>query len=179
MKRKIVQTLYFVTILIALAPVASAQEWAGQDTSRRHKSPTCTMAGRAGEYGLTWSGTMFLPTGAVPAVSVGKITFDDAGNVEGAQTVSRGGAVSELTFRGTYTVNPDCRGTITVSVYDQSGSLASNVTWATVSFNNMTEAHGVMTSFVAANGANVPVAITSHVVKLFPESRDDDGNDGR
>ncbi len=166
MKRKVLYAICFAMLLFVLSAAAPAQEWPVRGAV--HEPPTCTMAGRAGEYGLTWSGTMFFPTGAVAVVAVGRITFDDAGNVSGAQTVNKGGGVNELTFQGTYTVNPDCRGTITVSVYDQSGNLASKATWATISINNMTENYGAMTSFTTANGANVPVAITSHAVKLFP-----------
>ena len=168
MKRNVVRTIYAATLLFGLAAVAPAQEWLGQDALRRPEAPTCTMAGRAGEYGLTWAGTMFLSTGAVPAAAVGRITFDDAGYVSGTQTVSKGGTVSQLTMKGTYTVNPDCTGTITVSIYDQSGTLTSKATWATVSVDNMTEAHATMTSMVAANGTIVPVAITSNAKKLFP-----------
>ena len=157
MRSRIVRTICFATLSFGLAAVAPAQE------SRLH----CTMAGRAGVYGLTWSGTMFLPTGATPAVAVGRITFDDAGNVSGSQTVSKGGAVGQFTMTGTYTMNEDCTGTVSVSVYDQSGNLSSKATWATVSVDDMTEAHGIITSMVAANGTNVPVAIASSLKKLF------------
>lgn len=165
MKRKIVRIIYFA--IFGLVAVASAQE-VGQDAFRHHEPPTCTMAGRAGEYGFVWTGTMFLPTGAVLAAAVGRMTFDDEGNMRGTQTVNKGGVVTQLAFKGTYTVNPDCTGTVLVSIYDQSGSQVSNVTWVTVSVDDMTEAHGVMTSFVAANGANIPVAITNTAKKLFP-----------
>jgi len=168
MKRKIVRTISFATLVFVLTALAPAQEWPGNDASHRHQPPTCTMAGRAGEYGYTWTGTMFFPTGAVPVAAVGRGTFDEEGNFEATQTVSRGGTISPLTVKGTYTVNPDCTGTITASVYDQSGNLTSKVTWATVSVNNMTEAQATMTSMVTANGTNVPVTITSNTKKLFP-----------
>jgi hypothetical protein len=174
MKRNIVRTILFVaTLLLSLAAVASAQEWPGQDALRRSGPPTCTMAGRAGEYGFTWTGTFFPvpPSGAVLASAVGISTFDDAGNTWGTQTVNRGGTVSQRTFNGTYTVNPDCTGTIAVSVYDLSGNLIGNVTWATVSVNNMTETHNIMTSYVLADGTNVPVVITLDAKKLFPYRR--------
>jgi hypothetical protein len=168
MKHNFVRTISFVTLAFVLTASAPAQEWLRNDASHRRQPPTCTVAGRAGEYGYTWTGTMFFPTGAVPDTAVGRNTFDEEGNFEATQTVSRGGTISQLTVKGTYTVNPDCTGTITASVYDQSGNLTSNVTWATVSVNNMTEAYATMTSMVTANGTNVPVAITSNATKLFP-----------
>jgi hypothetical protein len=124
------------------------------------------MAGRAGDYGYSWTGTMFLSTGPVPVAAVGRSSFDDAGNMWGKQTVSRGGTITEFTLKGTYTFEPDCTGTITVEVYAPSGSLSSTATWATVTVDNMAETYATMTSMVAANGTAIPVAITSDAKKL-------------
>jgi hypothetical protein len=123
------------------------------------------MAGRAGDYGYTWTGTMFVP-GPVSVAAVGRVSFDDAGNMWGRQTVSRGGTITEFTLKGTYTIERDCTGTITVEVYTLAGSLSSTATWATVSVNNMEEAFATMTSMVAANGTVIPVAIASEAKKL-------------
>ncbi len=160
MKHHIARIICFAMLLLVVAAAAPAQQW----------QPHCTMAGRAGDYGVTWSGTMFLPTGPITAAAVGRLSFDDSGNVSGSQTVSKAGTIVHLTFNGTYTVNADCTGTISLSVFDQSGNLSSKVTWATLSVDNMTEANAIMTSHVTANGVNVPVAITSSSKKLF--SRD-------
>lgn len=156
MMRRNIKRIALATLLFAGAALAQGPQ-----------SPTCTMTGRAGEYGFTWSGTMFLPTGPVLVTAVGRSTFDDAGNFSATQTLNRGGTVIHLTVKGTYTQNPDCTGTVTANTYDSSGNLVSKVTWANVSVNNMTEAHGVMTSFATADGTNVPVAITSFNKKLF------------
>lgn len=165
MKRNIVRTICFATLLFGLAAAAAAQ-----DAPSSSAPPTCTMAGRAGDYALTWTGTMVLWSSAVPAAGVARTTFDDAGNVSGTQTVSKGGTIGKVTIKGTYTVNPDCTGTITASIYNLAGNLSSNVTWATVSDDNMTETRLIMTSMVLADGTNVPVIISGNARKLFPAS---------
>ncbi len=165
MKLNIVRAIRFAALLSGAA-VAQAQEALTREALSR-PDPVCTMAGRAGDYGITWSGTMFLPTGPITAAAVGRVTLDDAGNVSGTQTVSKAGVIVNLKISGIYTVNPDCTGTMSVSVYDQSGALSSKVTWATMSAGDMTENYAIMTSHVAANGTNVPVVITSSSKKLF------------
>ena len=47
-----------------------------------------------------------------PVAALGVLTFDGAGNLTGFDTVSFNGAIYERTITGTYTVNPDCTGTI-------------------------------------------------------------------
>ncbi len=144
------------------------QSGESQPSTSAQADGTCTLASRAGDYAYTWTGTMVLPTGAVPAAGVGRSTFDEAGNMSATQTVSRGGTVSQVTVKGTYTVNPDCTGTITANTYDQAGNLSNKVTWLTVTVNNMTETYLIMTSMVSADGTNIPVIITNHGTKLFP-----------
>jgi hypothetical protein len=72
-KRNIVRTIFFfATFLLSLAVVASAQD-----------ERACSAAGVAGEWGYTETGTLFLPTGAVPYASVGSYTLDADGNLSG------------------------------------------------------------------------------------------------
>lgn len=158
-KRNIVWTSVFLaTLLLAATGAASAQD-----------EGTCSMAGRAGEYGFVYTGTMFLPTGAAPYAAVGRATFDAAGNMSATITVSVGGKVSHRTAIGTYTINSDCTGTLTTSSYDQSGNLVSMSTTDTVSVDNMTETRGIVTSTVLEpSGTSVPAVITLNAKKLFP-----------
>ena len=146
MTRRIVRTVCFAILLLGPGTLAPAQERASRQGRPGGQDRPCTMAGRAGDYGYTWTGTMFLPTGPVPVAAVGRPTFDDAGNMWGKQTVSRGGTITEFTLKGTYTIEPDCTGTITVEVYTLSGSLSSTATWATVTVDNMAETYATMTS---------------------------------
>lgn len=82
----------------------------------------CSVASLNGPYGLEGQGTV-LPGGpiSVPApVPFGEViiaTFNGAGTFFGSAAVNVGGVVlNPVTFTGTYTVNPDCTGTITVNL---------------------------------------------------------------
>jgi hypothetical protein len=100
------------TFLLSLAAVAQAQE-----------DRTCSNAGVAGKWGYTYTGTLILPTGAVPVAAVGRYTLDVQGNVSATQTRSVAGSTAEEIAKGTATLNSDCTGTYTVRVYDQAGNL--------------------------------------------------------
>ena len=81
MKRNVVWTNYLLaTLMLGLAAGASAQV-----------PRTCSLAGVAGEWGPTLTGTVILPTGPVPFAAVERLTIDAAGNVSGTQTGSAGG----------------------------------------------------------------------------------------
>jgi hypothetical protein len=111
-KRNIIRIVFFICAMsLSPAAVASAQP-----------QGTCSTASAAGTWGFTDTGTLILLTGPVPFAAVGTITGDAHGNFSGTQTTSVGGRVSKETFTGTGTVNSDCTGTQTFSVYDESGT---------------------------------------------------------
>jgi hypothetical protein len=164
MRHHTVRTVFFfATLLLALAAVASAQD-----------GRTCTMAGLAGDYGFTWTGTLTLPTGPVPFAVVGRITFDAKGTESGTQTIALGSELVKSTFNGTYTVNSHCTGTLTVYSYDTSGNLISTVTVDTVSVDNMREIRAIMTSLTLPDGTSLPVVETFDARKLFPVATSDE-----
>jgi len=103
MRRNLARTTFGIILfatLVGIAPLAQAR--------------SCSLAGAAGRYGYTTSGT--IPTlGAV--AGVGQVALDTVGNLTGAQTVSFNGLVVPETLSGTYTVNADCTGTATINVY--------------------------------------------------------------
>src|SRR5262249_51277861 len=76
----------------------------------------CRLAETAGDYGYTSQGTIVTPA-VGPFTTVGRVTFTDAGTFSGAQTTSIAGTFEDETVDGTYTVNPDCTGSASVSVY--------------------------------------------------------------
>lgn len=159
MKRNIVRTIFpFATLLLSLAAVASAQD-----------EGTCSNAGVAGEWGYTETGTLILPTGAVPYASVGSYTLDADGNLSGARTASAGGTIQKATIKGTATVNSDCTGTETLSFYDESGNLISTAVKALVFVDNAREVRKIITSAVLPNGTSVPAVLTTNAKKLFPD----------
>ena len=161
-KHNILRTVFFVcALLLSLTAVASAQP-----------QVVCSTAGVAGTWGFTDTGTVILPNGPVPFAAVGTITGDAHGNFSGTQTTSVGGRISKETFKGIGTVNPDCTGTATFSVYDESGTtLLRTATFSVVFVDNAREEREIATSLVLEpTGTQVPTIITGSAKKLFPNS---------
>jgi hypothetical protein len=80
----------------------------------------CSNATLRGSFGYTSTGTLlpsFVPPPFVgPFAEVGRQTFDGNGNTNATGTLSANGNIfSKVTFEGTYTVNPDCTGSMTLS----------------------------------------------------------------
>jgi hypothetical protein len=90
----------------------------------------CSMARVAGSYGYTTSGFVATPAGTfVPVAIAGRIVFDSHGNVSGTQTRVVAGSALDETYVGTYTVNPDCTGSFTVTVSPDTRTSIVNVVW--------------------------------------------------
>jgi hypothetical protein len=157
MKRNFVRTIFFATILLSPAVVASAQN-----------EGVCTNASVAGTWGTILTGTQIPATGAVPFASVNRTTYDFAGNFWGSQTRSSNGTVSRVTYVGTYTLNSDCTGKKTVRAYDKSGNLLNTAEEDFVLVRNAKELFEIFTSVTLPNGTSVPVVISGHSIKLFP-----------
>jgi hypothetical protein len=62
---------------------------------------------------------------AGPFAEVGRQTFDGNGNTEGTATLSANGNIATVTVEGTYAVNPDCTGPMTLNVSFPDGSQAT------------------------------------------------------
>ncbi|MEJ2007847.1 MAG: hypothetical protein P8Z30_06760 [Acidobacteriota bacterium] len=170
-KRNIVRTIVLlVPLLLGLAAVTSAQN-----------NPACTYAGVAGEWGDTFTGTFYPPPGKATLIAaVGKATFDAHGNFSETVTSTTSDTASQETATGTYILNSDCTGTMTVSVHDESGNTPDRTaTWALVFVDNARELRGIMTSEVAhlppppdgPGDVSVPAVITRYAKKLFPDSQ--------
>jgi hypothetical protein len=121
---------------------------------------SCRLSGMAGTYGYTTFGT--IPSlGAVAAV--GHITLDASGNLAGAQTASFNGAIVQETLSGTYTVNADCTGTATVSVY-HAGVLARTTNLEVVFENDQRDLRAI---FLTAG-----TVLTVNGKKIFHDDED-------
>src|ERR1700757_4192413 len=75
-----------------------------------------SVAGGAGTDGYTSNGAI-VPPPIGPFVAVGTVTFAKSGTLSGAQVTSIAGNFFDETIQGPFTVNPDCTGSATVSVY--------------------------------------------------------------
>jgi hypothetical protein len=158
MKRNIARTTFViisaVTLCMGLVPAAHAED-----------NGSCSTATVAGKWGYTYTGTIFLPTGAVPAASVGSFTQDTKGNLAGSQNRSVGGAYAQETVTGTVTVNRDCTGTLNANVY-QSGQLVRTAVIDLVYDNNRTHLRAIFQSATLTDGTDLPVVITIDGMRL-------------
>lgn len=78
---------------------------------------SCTLATLAGTYGLTVEGSRFVPgKGVLPVTGFAIPTFDGRGHVRQIDTITLGGVLvgHNRVSMGTYSVNPNGTGTITL-----------------------------------------------------------------
>lgn len=141
MKRHIGKRMLAITVsAVALASMVSSS-YAQQ----------CSLAGAAGKYGFSDSGTV---VDVGPRAAVGRLTFEMSGKIHGLVTASLNGSVTQTTLSGTYAVNHECRGRASFGEFDGSNNLILTASVAIVWDNNMQEARFMFTSVVLADGTN-------------------------
>lgn len=90
---------------LGIAPGAAAQDKA------------CSNSTLNGAFAYTNNGIIVVPPAeAGPFAAVGSQTFDGKGNTSASATVSQNGNILRVTIRGTYAVEPDCTGSMTLLV---------------------------------------------------------------
>jgi hypothetical protein len=109
MKRSTIAKTFAITAVTALAlsvaPTASAAD------------KGCSVATLLGTFAYWSTGSIASPPEiAGPFVEVGTQTFDGNGGTTAAATLSQNGNILPITVTGTYTVSPDCTGTLTLQV---------------------------------------------------------------
>jgi hypothetical protein len=116
----------------------------------------CSLKRAAGKWSFTDNGTV---VGVGPRTAVGILTLDSAGNVSnGVATSSLNGAIAQETFFGTYTVNSDCTGTISVTIY--SGGVELFVINGNTAFDgDVKHIRAIFTSVVEPNGTSLQTVI--------------------
>ena len=111
MKRTIAPTTLVIAFaavcVLGVVPRAQADEHRG-----------CSNASLRGGFGFTSIGALLsLPAPlAGPFTEIGRQTFDGGGTTDGTATLSANGNIRNVTFEGTYLVNPDCTGTMSLHV---------------------------------------------------------------
>src|SRR5437899_11245920 len=98
------------TLFATLAAIALATTLLGTVPSALAQQ--CSLAGAAGAYGFTGTGTLLLSTGAVPIAAVGRLNLRADGTLSGTEGRSVGGDFANETLTGTGTVNGKCRFTL-------------------------------------------------------------------
>jgi hypothetical protein len=94
--------------------------------------PSCSNATLNGSFGFTNTGTVITPPLGLFA-GVGRQTFDGKGNTEATATVSVNGEIYQAGITGTYRVNPDCTGSMTLSISAGDQHLINQVDFVIVS----------------------------------------------
>jgi hypothetical protein len=125
----------------------------------RAQAAQCSTNSTAGKWAYTYTGTIFTPTGALPAASVGHFKQDSDGNLSGGQARSVAGQSGLEEISGTVTVNDDCTGTATVNV-SVNGQLQRTAELAVVYDSSGNHMRAIFQSLTLPNGANVPVVLT-------------------
>src|SRR5215204_218286 len=105
------RTLSLVTLL-ALSTSASAAE------------ETCNLGALQGRFVFTGRGFIEAVQPGVQRVHYGIFVFDGAGKFAGKQSSSRGGKIGREKLEGSYTLDADCTGTLTLG-----GILAGQTHW--------------------------------------------------
>jgi hypothetical protein len=160
MKRNISPTILAMVLLtmvyVGLVPAVRAQD-----------EPGCSNASVGGKWGFTTNGTV---VGIGPRDSLGVFALDGAGNLmNGKATASLNGSVTNETFSGTYTVNPDCTGKLAIQIFDLSGNKILTATLDLVFDNNVRELRAIFTSAVLPNGTPLGTVITIQAKRLFSD----------
>jgi hypothetical protein len=111
MKRAIAPTTLVIVLatvfVLGISPGAQAGE---------HRE--CSDATLQGSFGFTSTGTLLAlgPPFDGPFAEIGRQTFDGRGNTHATATLSANGNIFRVTVQGTYVVNPDCTGSMTLYV---------------------------------------------------------------
>ncbi len=158
---------YTVAILAAVAMLSTASSGVlrAQTTSTRGFEGVCSTASAAGDWAYTETGVVIPATVAVPFSAVARYTLDAEGNLEGTATSSSGGTISNVTLKGSGTVNRDCTSNLTVGVYSGS-TLIRTITFDLVYVDNARGARALVTSLVLASGTTVPAVLTIDAQKI-------------
>ena len=89
----------------------------GLTSTARADDKGCSNASVQGTFAYTSSGSIASPAEiAGPFAEVGTQVFDGKGSTTGSATLSQNGNILQVTVTGTYTVNSDCTGTMTLQV---------------------------------------------------------------
>ena len=108
MKRNLAKTLTAAAIAALALGVAS---------TAYADDKGCSNASMRGTFAYTSTGSIASPTAiAGPFVEVGTQFFDGTGSTTATATLSQNGNILPITVTGTYSVNSDCTGTMTVQV---------------------------------------------------------------
>ena len=105
-------TCFFIVCVILRDSRAGTQTviTAAQAKKDDESCKKCSLKSLKGCYGYSYTGT----SGSGPIAAVGPINFDGDGNTSATYSVNSNGMNFQGSFTGTYTVNEDCTGAVTI-----------------------------------------------------------------
>ena len=151
LKRTVIIMLFAVGIS-ALAAPAQAQH--------------CTNARLAGNWTFLLSGTLILPTGPVPIAAVGTATLAANGTLSGTEARSVGGQYADETETGTFSVDSDCTGSLTINFFEDGQLVRVSVLSFVVDTAN-TEIRMVQKSLTLPDGTVLPIIATVEAKRML------------
>ena len=89
----------------------------------------CTAATLQGQYVFTGRGFIEAVEPGIQRVHYGVFRFDGKGNFSGKQSSSRGGRIGREKLQGTYTLEDDCTGTMSLNSILKPGSQLPQTHW--------------------------------------------------
>lgn len=92
------------------APRVQAQESSSSQSNERDHTRPCSPRTMKGTHGYSYHGTVM----GKAIAAAGPITFDGQGSLRATYNVNLGGIPFKGGFTGTYVVNDDCTGTVTL-----------------------------------------------------------------
>ena len=103
------------TLVIVFATVFALGTMSRAEAGEKRE---CSNTSLKGSFGFTNTGTNLAlpPPLAGPIAQIGRQTFDGRGNTEATATLSANGNIFKVTVQGTYVVNPDCTGSMTLYI---------------------------------------------------------------
>ena len=105
-----------VALFLAVSMICAQSVLAQEESGKKE----CSNGILWGSFGYTSTGTLldsYVPAPyAGPFGEVGRQTFDGKGHTTAAATTSSNGNIQPVTIEGTYTVKPDCTGSMTLNV---------------------------------------------------------------
>jgi hypothetical protein len=101
-----------ITSVLSLGTVAGLSVLGFVSTLWAGDEKECSLATLNGDYLTTGRG---IPAEGIPfRITVGLAVFDGKGGLSGRETWSTSGEIRRVTYTGTYTLDADCTGTLTV-----------------------------------------------------------------
>ena len=104
-----------ISLILTVIALAASSGVSAHDRDRG-----CTNATIRGTYAFAVHGQILTPNGPIPIEGLARTTFDGYGNLTQVDTIAENGNVAVIwrPGTGTYTVNSDCTGTMTVNDQD-------------------------------------------------------------